>query len=149
MADYYQMFSEVVPAITAEQRAWIERVLGDEDDPEFVLKESGFDMNAIDLDDWPGFEWEFNTPENELWLHGDECGNVNHVGELIRAFLAQFAPDQCWQLTWAETCSKARVGAFGGGGLFVTARKVKICRAADWADQQRQQFEQAGGTSPS
>ena len=143
MADYYQMFSEVIPAITAAERAWIEQILSCDQDPQPTLTEAGFDVQALDLDDWPGFEWEFIEANSQLWLHGDDYGNVSHVGEFVRMFLARFRPDEAWQLTWAELCSKPRISEFGGGGLFVTAKEVTVIRVADWADQQRQQFERA------
>jgi hypothetical protein len=115
MADYYQMFSEVIPAITAAERAWIEQMHSCDQEPQPTLTEAGFDVQALDLDDWPGFEWEFIEANSQLWLHGDDYGNVSHVGEFVRMFLARFRPNQSWQLTWAELCSKPRISEFGGG----------------------------------
>jgi hypothetical protein len=146
MADNYQLFSEAVRGITAQQRTWIERVLACQpDQPDqttAILKDAGFDVDAIDVDDWPDFQWEFIEGDSQLWLHGDDYGNVSHVGEFVRVFLARFSPDQCWSLTWAETCSRPRIGEFGGGGLFVTAKEVTVVNATDWVTQQRRQFEQ-------
>ena len=146
MADNYQLFSEVVSGITAKQRTWIERVLGcKSDQPDqttAILQDAGFDVDAIDVDDWPDFQWEFIEGGSALWLQGDEYGNINHVGEFVRALLAKFSPDQCWSLTWAETCSRPRIGEFGGGGLFVTAKEVTVVNATDCVSQQRRQFEQ-------
>jgi hypothetical protein len=145
MADSFQLFSEIISAITGEERAWIEHTLACESDPQPVLQHADFELETIDIDVWPDFQWEFVESGKELWLHGDEYGNVSHVGEFVRAFLARFRPNQCWTLTWAETCSKPRIGEFGGGGLFVTAKSVTVCNATDWVNQQRRQFEQAGG----
>jgi hypothetical protein len=149
MADNYQLFSEIIPTLTQEERALAERVLGctqQQDragDAAKILKEAGLNMDAVDLDDWPGFQWSIDSPDSELWLYGEEFGNVSHVAEFVRAFLARFRPADCWQLTWAETCSKPRIGEFGGGGLFVTASRVSYCVPHDWLRRRKKKFERA------
>ena len=141
MADNYQLFSEMISGLTADEAEWIERMLGCDPEEPSILEEAGFDLKEIDLEYWPGFESELRNAEGEFWLYGDEYANVSHAGEFVRAFLAKFRSDQCWSLTWAETCSKPRVGEFGGGGLFVTAKEVTALNATDWVNQQRQQFD--------
>jgi len=139
MADNFKLFSEVVPALTAAERRWVQRVLADDADAK-LLQGAGIDPNAVDLDDWPGFEWEINPGNGELWLYAQSCGNAAHAGELVRALLARFRPADCWHLTWAETCSKPRVSEFGGGALFVTARAVRTTRAHNWVERQRKAY---------
>jgi hypothetical protein len=147
MANNYQLFSDVIRRLTPEEQTWARLVLGSdqqdqgEHEPASVLKEAGLDVAAIDLDDWPGFQWEITEPECDLWLYAEECGNASHVGEFVRAFLSRFHPQDCWQLTWANTCSRPCIGEFGGGGLFVTARSVRFFDAADWMARQRRAFE--------
>ena len=142
MADNYQLFSQVISELIPKERAWLKRML--ECQQPAKLQAAGFDLQAIEPDDWPGIAWEFI--DNQLWLHGDECGNVSHVAELVRAFLARFRPNQCWQLTWAETCSRPRIGEFSGGGVFVTATGVKFCIPHDWLRLQIKKFEQAANS---
>jgi hypothetical protein len=140
MADNYQLFSELVPALTKEERMWVEQVLGDPDQPKQVLADAGIKLDAVDVDYWPGFAWEIDS-KGELWLYAEEYGNVSHAGEFVRALLARFRPADCWELTWAETCSKPRVGEFGGGALFVTARSVRAISAVDWVLRLQKAFE--------
>ena len=138
MADCYQLFSEIIPALTPEEQAWAERLLGcmkdhePDESTEKILKEAGVPLNAVCLDEWPGFQWQITRHDLDLWVYSEEYGNVSHAGEFARAFLARFRPADCWQLTWAETCSKPRIGEFGGGGLFVTASRVSYCVPHDW-----------------
>jgi hypothetical protein len=147
MADCYQLFSEIIPALTPEERVWAEKLLDctkdrePDESTEKILKEAGVPLNAVDLFEWPGFLWQITDPNRDLWLYGEEYGNVSHAGEFARAFLARFRPTSCWRLTWAETCSRPRVGEFGGGGLFVTAETIKVCSAMDWTLRQRRAFE--------
>jgi hypothetical protein len=147
MADNYQQFSEILFIDNARQRAWLELVLAAHvmtDAQEQTLRDAGIRLAAIDRESWPGFEWKFDPNDSgrrDLWLYAEDYGNVSHVAEFIRAFLARFRPDDCWQLAWSETCSKLHVGEFGGGGLFVTARSVCILRAADWVQRRRGSFQ--------
>ena len=163
MADNYVLFSQVVPRLTAAERAWAERTLGcggrgdelqHEPDLARALHDAGIRTRHVDPDDWPGFAWELTRPGNDLWLYSSESGNPVHAGEFVRALLARFRPRDCWTLTWAETCSRPRVGEFGGGGLFVTARSIRAFSASDWLAGRRRTFargvcpEQPSGLKP-
>ena len=165
MADNYLQFSERLDNLTAEEAAWLEEQLqpivayGDrefsEDDPakatlpasdpdftgpRFLRDDSDFDFSWDVL----GFEFAFfdeDTPSARyLWLHADTYGNPEHVAWLIQKFLKRFRPDQCWSLTYANTCSKPRVGEFSGGAVFVTATEIKCQDAGDFVAQERAAF---------
>jgi hypothetical protein len=143
MANNYTLFSEVIPGLRGDERAWVVGLTDDPkaDPPDLVA--AGIAMNAIDPDDWPGFEFELTDPGGDLWIHSEECGNIVHAAQFVRAFLARFRPAVCWQMTWAEVCSKPRIGEFGGGGVFVTASSVRYCNAHDWTARQVRRFERA------
>ena len=142
MADYYQQFSESILALTKDEQAWVRGVLTTNDDPETTkttLKENGIDCQAIEYPEyWPDFQWVIDA--DGLWLYSDEHGDLEQVAEFVRAFLARFRPNQCWSLTWSSTCSKPRIGEFGGGALFVTAKQVRFQNAHQFIDQQRERF---------
>ena len=166
MADNYLQFSEVLTNLTAEEAAWLESQLqtivafGDqefrEDDPaiatmlgdpaysgpRFLRDNPDFDCR-YDVTD---FECDFfddqdTEPVRSLWLHADAYGNLEHVAWLIHKFLKRFHPDQCWSLTYANTCSKPRIGQFNGGAVFVTATEIKQQTADDFIQQQRAAFK--------
>jgi hypothetical protein len=61
---------------------------------------------------------------------------------LVTKFLKEFRPDQCWSLTYATTCSKPRVGEFGGGAVFVTADAISWQNAYGFIEEQRAAFQQ-------
>ena len=80
---------------------------------------------------------------------GDAKGRgLSLVIPLVRKFLKQFRPDDCWSLTWSETCSKPRVGQFGGGAVFVTASDVAWGGSCDFVEQQRAVFASSGADDP-
>ena len=152
MANNYLLFSEILPAMTDEETKWTDRVLSCNPDGDQVeatrtiLAEAGIGVDADILDAWPDFQWELDPSRSELWLYAEECGNVCNVCEFVRAFLARFRPTACWHLTWATTCSKPRVGEFGGGGAFVTASRVKFYSPDDSIARERKKFERAAKT---
>jgi len=141
MADNYRLFSEVLPGLDVEQQAWVAKVLGVEDGDVATLTAAGIDTTQIEAEDWPGFSWRLlDDPAGDLLLFAEESGNVVHVAEFVRAFLARFRPAGWWQMTWADTCSKPRIGQFSGGGAFVTAAGVQFLTPEEWLDQQRKEF---------
>jgi hypothetical protein len=165
MADNFLLFSETLNKLPAEETAWLEEQLqtivafGDrelpEDDPAIASSPSEPDFTGPrflrdnpDFDcryDVLGFEFAFFAEEDAsryLWLHADTYGNPEHVAWLIHKFLKRFRPDQCWSLTYANTCSKPRVGEFGGGAVFVTATEIKQQTTDDWIQPQRAAFIQ-------
>ena len=145
MADYCTLFSDGISDITPEEEKWIARVLKNMNDVEVELPDDA-DQNDMDswphvewllgelglvmaeqVDYWPNFEWEFeNTPKGRnLWIYSDYSGDVEHVGFFVSAYLTKFHPELYWSMEYAFTCTKPIIGAFGGGGIFVTADEVK------------------------
>ena len=164
MANNYLEFSEVIPCLTAEEEAWLRSqlqcvyVFGSQEFTEDELP-SGLhgedadwygcrawrDLQGYDPDDGElfGFAYEFHddhdTPDawgRHLWLHAEEWANVEQLVHLVQKFLRQFRPQDCWSLTYATTCSKPRVGEFGGGAVFVTADEVKWENAYEFVEVQ-------------
>ena len=172
MADNYLEFSETLNNLTAEEEAWLKEQLQpivafgnkefsegdptiatlpgtpDFTGPRFLRDNPDFDSSYDVL----GFEFDFcdedTPPARYLWLYADGYGDPAHVAWLIHKFLKRFRPDQCWSLTYANTCSKPRVGEFSGGAEFVTATEIKQQNADDWVQQQRAALKQNGKPRP-
>ena len=167
MADNYLQFSEVLANLTEPEEAWLKeqlqpiRVFGETEYPEdavpadlantdpdwsgvhFLRDKTDYDPDCDTL----GFDHAFHEDHDpkgwgrHLWLYTEECGNPDNVAWLVRKFLKKFRPGQCWSLTFAATCSKPRVGEFGGGAIFVTADKVCWENAYDFVARKRAAFE--------
>jgi hypothetical protein len=170
MADNYLQFSESLPNLTAEEEAWlIEQlqpiaVFGDREyqegdaaiaaqdgDPSFTGPRFLRDDPDFDSSDVREFEFAiFNnhqdgpSPTRELWLFAEGYGNPDQVAWLVQKFLKRFRPDQCWSLTYAVSCSRARIGEFGSGAIFVTASEIEWHDAGDFVVQKRAVFKQNG-----
>lgn len=145
MANNYLQFSEVIPNLIPEEEAWLKQQLG------LIAVRDGEKREIPDWNDeatagadWigprflqdyedyepmgsgPDFEYQFDDdgPSNwgrHLWVYGAEYGDPGQVAHLVQKLLKRFRRDQCWSLTYAQTCSKLRVSEFSGGAVFVTA----------------------------
>lgn len=166
MADNFTLFSASVRDVTPAERDWLAGLLGSEDDPRPALAELGVDTTDVDPDAWPGFEWAFVDaaaghgdgdvpvgPDATDWrVFAQDSGTPRHVAAVVQGLLRRYRPDQCWSMTWAETCSKLREGEFAGGGLFVTAAGVTyvdpVARLRRMADLHREGKRNPAGETP-
>jgi hypothetical protein len=137
MANNYMLFSVEVPDLTKEEMTWFKKELLRPSDDEWDkwpenkqkawLKSHG-DVNEVDL--YPDFEWEID--QNSLILFSEECGNLDQVCSLLQAYLREFDPKGHIGVEWAVTCSKMRPGEFGGGAVFITAKKQEVMSSSHW-----------------
>ena len=107
MADYFTHFSCLIDVSTSANaiRAMDLFVqLRDEDDLTDDPRFSGFDLSRQDGPD-----------SSILWIHDDDSGDV----ESVIAFVLRLAVDLdltgLWGFEYANTCSRPRLDAFGGG----------------------------------
>lgn len=149
MADYYLEFSETLDGLEPKEEKWLREQLAADpgaDCPAFLLDCEDRDPDDSDY----GFEWSFHgeAEERHLWVHADDHGDVDRLAHLVQKFLKTFRPDQCWSLSYANTCSKPRPDGFGGGALFVTADEIRSYSSGEFIYQQRQVFEAADQAGP-
>lgn len=165
MADYNLLFSESLGGLTPVERIWLTRQL----ETIFVVdgRECTFEelpdpcspaditwcglrifrelaANDEDDDGEAGFQFVLNTDPASgcyLWLYAEEDGRPDHAAYLVQRFLQTFRPRDCWSLTYAVTCSKPRLGAFGGGALFVTAEAIEPLHAHAFIEVRRAAFD--------
>ena len=111
MADYFTHFSGLIDVGTADKAA---RALAlfhdlraadqDADDPEV----SGFTLVRQD------------APEGStLWIHDNEHGDVEAVIRFVLRLAEDLDLTGLWGFQHGLTCSRPRVGAFGGGAYVI------------------------------
>jgi len=133
MADNYIQFSEQINDLTPEIAEWVKEVLlfdmtdcnvQDYDDARKALA----DKLSCSLDEvsgieyWPHFDWELEgADKNSLWLTDNGEGfDLENLMLFVKYLINKWMPDYIFSVTWAETCSKPRVGEFGGGWAVMT-----------------------------
>ena len=137
MADNYQQFSEEIKKLTPKEEKWLRDLLATHETRKSFLFEA---RRYIDEGEDLGFSWSFDD-ELGLWVYAEDAVNIEHIVLLVRAFLKKFRPKTCWTLEYAETCSKPRIGAFGGGAVIVTATNAQWLSTGMWRHDQVKKFE--------
>ena len=169
MADYYTEFSAELSNLTLEEEQWLREqltcifVIGGVEYTEEELDEKQLDKSNVewfgcrawrnnpeldpDDSDGIGFEYAFDfsvEPANRwLWVYSEDYGNLTRLAVLIQAFLRKFRPRQSWGLCWADTCSKLRLDAFGGGAVFITPEYIDWFHTNRWLSERQQIVEDA------
>jgi hypothetical protein len=139
MADYFTQFSFVIP-VTPEQGNWFAKVhalatelIGHAEDGEARENIEGprdVVLAALGLgekcDGLPCMQVTHDEKEGTVWVRSEDSGDVDYTADLVQAFLRRFDLDRVISFQWANTCSKPRLDAFGGGAVVISRRN------ADW-----------------
>jgi hypothetical protein len=142
MANNYTQFSAELllsedPVKREEEKAWLRSVL--EWEPgDGELKDLGV-LDVEDEEHFPDFDAQLGA--ERVWFYAEEAGNLDNLASVVQAYLVKFCPKGCWGITWADTCSRPRVGEFGGGAVFVTATERRWMSTYSWVAKQREEFE--------
>lgn len=138
MANNYLLFSEIIEDLSAEEMQFFRDALQWEPpyDEEGELPEgfewpSWYDRDAESV----GFDYDLSGTDRSIHFYAEEYGNIDTLAELVHAFLVKFRPTSLFKITYAETCSKMRIGEFGGGALVVSKYGVDWVSAHAWAWQ--------------
>jgi len=134
MANYYTEFSEELENLTPEEVAWCKA----------RLRELSAEVEEKDGIGSLGFDFQFiseSEGDQTLWFHSEETGHLEILPDFVREFLSKFRPTDAWSLTWADTCSKPQIGAFGGGAVFVTPTRITYINSYAWVATMKQLWE--------
>jgi hypothetical protein len=80
----------------------------------------------VEIDDWnlemPEYAgFDFDISDETLYISSMESGDVQMATYFIWLFIKERCNKVAEVFEWANTCSKPRVGEFGGGSVFITA----------------------------
>ncbi len=111
MADYYTHFSCMLDVSTPEKAAlafdfFVE--LRDEDDQSDDPQFQGFDLSRQDGSD-----------SAILWISDDDNGDVESVITFVLRLAEKLDLTGLWGFEYSNTCSRPRLGAFGGGAQVI------------------------------
>ena len=54
-----------------------------------------------------------------VWFYAEESGNTDHVEAIARTLVEELEIAEPFCCSWAYTCSRPRIGEFGGGAMVV------------------------------
>lgn len=148
MANNSTQFSEMLVLESEAEIEWVREFLQEYPYDEGVseaeerkwCKVRGIEPGIGDEECWPGFGYQIDADGKDLWIHSEDSGNIENVVNFITRYLQKFHQDKCWSMSWADTCDRPRVGEFGGGAVFVTAKRVSWVNTYSWMHRQREQW---------
>ena len=143
MANNYLQFSEIIEALSDEEIQFFSDALGWEppydeegDVPEDFEWPAWYDQDAQSV----GFGCDLSREDRSIHFYAEEYGNVDTIVELVHEFIVKFRPTFVFQLTFAEYCSKLRIGEFGGGSLVASKYGIEWVNAHVWATQKSEEI---------
>lgn len=150
LVDYVILFCEQITNLTPEEEAWIVTNLRPTEAWESFVEGQGtgagpafsalHDYYAAG-DAFPEFDWRVEEDPvhgRRLRVWSVSFGNVDHVAAFAEAFLRRFRPAEVFTLSWVETCSAPRPGAFNGGAIVVTVTDRAYYTLGEWLDARRE-----------
>lgn len=111
MANYFTHFScllDVGTSTNALAAHHLYSQLREEDEVRGEPLCSGFELTLQEGDD-----------AHVLWIHDDESGDVEQVIGFVLRLAQEFDLQGLWGFDYANTCSRPRIDAFGGGAHVV------------------------------
>ena len=157
MADNYLLFSECLEKLTPFEVNWLESVLEEmpdedgDDCPQFLLDYADRDEG----DNYTGFDWLIEEDNKDrhgeeapgyqrlhyMLIYSEDHGDPERVALLVQKFLKACRPNDWWSMSFAQTCSKPRVGEFGGGAVFITADEIRWFYTSELISEAHKAFE--------
>lgn len=103
MANNYQQFSEQIEGLTKRQALRLVEILAK------LGEENETTVCAAQVEKLPGRRrWG-------VWMYAEEFGEPFLVIEAVARLQEEFGLKEPWTINYAVTCSKMRIGEFGGG----------------------------------
>jgi hypothetical protein len=135
MADYYTSFSFVLDLPGAEaikyaiNLATIAEALRWESEEDRQTRETQFPKELeLFLDEW---DFEVAEEKSGIWIHSND-GGTDAACQCVQHLLDRFGIIEAVSFEWANTCSKPRLDAYGGGAAVITATDIKAISTCQW-----------------
>lgn len=88
------------------------------------------------LDDW---SFEAVKEKSGIWIHSD-YGGVDAACQFVQYLLDRFCIKEPVTFEWANSCTKPRLDAYGGGAVIITATTIKAFTTSEWVFKQLQRM---------
>ena len=135
MADYYTSFSFVLDLPGAEaikyaiNLATIAADLRWEAEEDRQIQETQFPKELeLFLDER---DFEVAEEKSGIWIHSND-GGTDAACQFVQHLLDRFGIIEPVSFEWANTCSKPRLDAYGGGAAVITATDINAISSCQW-----------------
>jgi len=144
MADYYTNLSFMVDLPSAEAAEGAVQLLADiEEYIESPEGKEGFERFSDYAGEWYSAGVDVSVEGESVWVR-DDCGTpqLDLLCDWLQEVLARFDEDGVIAFEWGNDCSKARVGAFGGGCVVLTKDSQDWMNTSMWMQAKVTEFKQ-------
>ena len=133
MANSYRQFSFALKLKDKTEASWFRKLLSKAARTEDL--ESGGTLHDFEATVVvPNHSKDETIPH--VWFQDNgEYGNVEQIATIVETYLKKFRPRGYFIMTWADTCSKHRLGEFGGGTAVVTSKKTHWFSESEFVKQ--------------
>ena len=141
MADNYTQFSFGVQLASPAEAEWIEELVSFADNNSEELPPGELTDVLLRINpDWeygPYLEFDYQIDGGlELWIHDDGGqGNTTIVANFLGEYLRRFNHDTKIAFEFCWSCSKPRIGEFGGGACVVSANEEKWFSSSQFIEE--------------
>lgn len=125
MADNYILFSEALGPLTKEELQWWHKAIN--------KIEVAYEQNDSD----EMIDFDFHVEDDRIFFSSMESGNIYQVCDMVHRFFKEADGDRRedrFTLRYAYTCSKPRLGEFGGGIICVSRHDITVFDDSVWED---------------
>lgn len=138
-------WDDSLKALDEDRVGWREVTADDDVESEYSTKRFRLEtLENYSGDDAWGLEYlgfDYDISDTGIWFYGEENINIERVADLMHMFFKENnIHDQCFTMECASTCSKPRVGEFGGGAVFVTSGAIEGMSTYEWTDRKKEEF---------
>lgn len=137
MANNYRQFSFSLKLNDTKESKWFQTQL------QRASKKEDSDGIPLTCFDWTVYPNESSKESDpHVWFRDNgESGDVEQIAGFVEKYLKKFKPNGYFEMTWADTCSKQRIGEFGGGIAVVTAETTHWFNDHQWVTRLTENLE--------
>jgi len=138
VANNYRHFSFALKLANKKEAVWFQKRL--EKAAKTPEEDEWGSMADFDWIVYPVNAEDKNLPH--VWFRDNgEYGNVEQVANYVQEYLKKFCHKGYFTMSWADTCSKHRLGEFGGGFVVVTAKEQHWMNESAWVTKHTKGLE--------
>ena len=141
MADYRTEASVLaINNLTEDEITWLEEEFSvDPEDMEEEEQAAWAELREMPATEHWGFSHTIIKHKGEgecLHIYNDDDFDVENAAGFLHYFIEQRRPDYVIGFEWANTCSKARLDAFGGGAVVITKDELVWLSTNCWLEEE-------------
>lgn len=98
--------------------------------------------SAMETEDWLCLEI-LQQDGNCVHIAEGEGTDLEALADVLQSYLQEWNPTGHIGFTWADYCGKLRPDEFGGGAVFITAKKQDWLHSSEWLHTMSKEYNES------